>query len=55
MKIINYRIAIYLAILTQAIVIFYPNKRICHWFEFLTDGMMPPVIANYAQDILSNI
>jgi hypothetical protein len=33
----------------------YPGHRVLHWFEFITDGWMPPVVANTGQNVLARM
>ena len=50
-------VPIILAIAAMLLPIFvrglYPGHRVLHWFEFITDGWMPPIVANMGQNVLA--
>lgn len=43
------------AVIFQTVILTHPGHRVCNWFEFFTDGMMPSAFANSAQDALARL
>jgi hypothetical protein len=35
------------------VVLLYPERRVCTWFEFMTDGLAPAPVAHVVQDTLA--